>query len=382
MSLRNSILSHSIAGRLVVLLALSAAVPSHAQRAVVVLELPAARRHEMTESLQIALSSRVDVELAAPSTQSLHEYVLSVEFPSGQVAPGELVLRRRDAVPAFRARLTHAWDVVDPRAVGAVALNLVESSMTEPESSVAESVASRAELDPAGVDEPERTAPATAEPLPEASADPSPEEATENAAPALEATPAPEPRGDSPDAVDAVDAVDAANDLADDSERRLSCGLCSDFVLQAGLSFTYGPASTRGVRGELAFYARLNGWASVGLRFSGGGGYSSVEGGLVDGVIGAPSVMVSHRIPLRRPSFGVELGVHAEAAIGLSFTERNREDDAVAFGLGVGAFAAFELGRSHGIAIDYTFSTFGMGGRSVRNQGALSLLYTRRWGAR
>ncbi|MCZ7687149.1 MAG: hypothetical protein M5U28_53775 [Sandaracinaceae bacterium] len=189
---------------------------------------------------------------------------------------------------AARAMTPQAWDVVDPRVVAVVAASLLEPG---------------AEVAPIEAAEEGASAPAPREPV------------DSPAAPSSARAPSPPPAA--PVLPEPAHAALVEPELGRAQGART-------FSLWAGLGI--GHRNGSGLREsvsftvQLAFYARLSDWASIGLRLRPGFGYSSIEGALVTGSVGLPSFAVSFREPLGTAA-AIELGVHAEGNLALEWRE-------------------------------------------------------------
>lgn len=331
----------------VVTLALPSAASAQDWR--VLARLPEERRAEVLAALRVELAGRATVtEGEAPGDEPTDAamraqaggftHVAWVVFPGGILAPAEVRVLDVSRASAARAMTPQAWDVVDPRVVAVVAASLLEPG---------------AEVAPI-----ERaSAPAPTAPV--------------------EAPPSPAP-------VAPVLAEPARAELAEPELGRPRAARTFSLWLGLGVAHTENhpslpPSATVGGMGQTAFYARVGEWASLGLRLRASGGYSSIEGGIVQASVGLPSVMISHRVPLGTAAT-LELGVHAEGNLYLDWVENRRiGSDNLSFGLGIGAFAVLELGRANGIALDYTVELYGLGGVDTWLWGSATLSYVGRW---
>lgn len=314
---------------------------ARADDAVVLAIFPAERREEMTAALRLELAGRATlVEAAAldgsETTRDIRAiaeahgatHVVWIVFPSGLLAPAEVrVLDLARSAPAH-ATTPEAWDVVDARVVAVLASSVMDAAPAEP--AVVEGPVIASVVVP---ETPEAAAPSE------------------------------------PAAAPAAPAIVAARDPR--AARR--------FSLMLGPSFTYitspGAPVALGAATDLAFYARLSEWASIGMRLRFGGvGYSSLSGVLVSGALGVPSILVSFREPLGTAAM-IELGVHVEG--GLFFYGNNASE--WSFGLGGGGSATIELGASQGIQLDYTIDLYGFGTAGSYGWGALTLGYVARF---
>ncbi len=330
--------------------ALPAAV--RADDVVVLVLFPSERRAEMTAALRLELAGRATLvedpaidgqEATASALRALAEahgatHVVWVVFPTGVLGPAEIrVLDLARPAPAH-ATTPEAWDVVDARVVAVLASSVMDASTST------------------------SALPAAAPALP-AAAPVTPDVAP---TPALAPAPPPEP-------------IALETDPEDEVETPTDPRAARHFSLVLGPSFAHvsapGQPTRLGPATDLAFYARLTEWASVGVRLRlGGVGFSSLEGVLVSGAVGVPSILVSFREPLGTAAM-VELGVHAEG--GFFFYGRNASE--WSFGLGVGAMATVELGAQQGIQIDYTLDLYGFGTTGSYGWGALTLAYVLRF---
>lgn len=311
--------------------------------------LPGERRAEMTAALRLELAGRatlLEPEAAFDpeiTTAALREraaaagatHVVWISFPGGVLAPAEvrvLDLARSDAAHGMTPQ---AWDVVEPRVVAVLVGSLMDAAAAPP------ALPSEV-IDPAPPTEPAPPPPTPVE-----------------AAPPEEEPPA------------------APADTR--AARRYSIGFLTGWSYRSVPDLSnYDSFST-----TVSFYGRASEWLSLGVRLQITGigvstyvasdGTSSTEVG-VNGVVGAPSLMVSFREPLGTVAM-LELGVHAEP--GLYFYARSISQ--WSFGLGVGAFANLDLGVHNAITLDFTVSAFGFGEVGAQFWGALSLGYTYRW---
>ncbi|MFO0710488.1 MAG: hypothetical protein U0353_11650 [Sandaracinus sp.] len=150
------------------------------------------------------------------------------------------------------------------------------------------------------------------------------------------------------------------------------------FSLLAGAGFSHGD-SGESFSPELGFYGRLTDWASIGLRLRGGLGVSSLEGTSVGLALAAPSVRLHFREDLSWWA-SLELGLHVDGGLALDWRESRRVgSDRVLFGLGVGAFVTLELGEVSSVCLDYTLTSYGLGGTDVTLQGSVTLSYVARF---
>ncbi|MBZ0119355.1 MAG: hypothetical protein K8H88_20355, partial [Sandaracinaceae bacterium] len=138
-----------------------------------------------------------------------------------------------------------------------------------------------------------------------------------------------------------------------------------------------GGETTWALASQAALYGRMNEWSSLGLRFRGAAGFSSVQGALLRLTLGFPSIAVSFREPLGTAS-AIELGMHAEGGLHIDASE-GAVAERLLFGFGVGAFVTLELGAANGLQLDYTLEAFGFGDRGASITGNVSLAYVHRW---
>ncbi len=340
----------------VVTLALPAAASAQDWR--VLARLPEERRAEVLAALRVELAGRATVaEGEAPGDEPTDAamraqaggftHVAWVVFPGGILAPAEVRVLDVSRASAARAMTPQAWDVVDPRVVAVVAASLLEPG---------------AEVAPIEQAEESASAPAPSEP------------ADSPAAPSSARAPSPPPAA--PVLPEPAHAALVEPELGRGQRART-------FSLWAGLGIAHrngsGLRETVSSTVQLALYARLSDWASIGLRLRPGFGYSSIEGALVTGSVGLPSFAVSFREPLGTVA-AIELGVHAEGNLALEWRENPTwRENRLSFGLGVGAFAVLELGRANAIALDYTVEVYGLGGVEAWVWGSATLSYVGRW---
>jgi hypothetical protein len=317
----------------------------------VLARLPRERRAEMMAALRVELAGRgtlvegealgddaTDAAVRADAGDATH--IVWVVFPGGLLAPPEVRVLDVTRSSAARAMAPQAWDVVEPRVVAVVAASLLDASEAPGAASTAEAAPEVAPTDLAP-DEPTPTAPGV---------------------PALVT---PEPLALAPPARVARPA------------RRFS------LWLGVGVAHSRQPwrlvPEDVGATTQLAFYARMSEWASLGLRLRAWFGFSSIEGAGVLGSIGLPSILVGFRESLGTAA-AIELGVHAEGYLSLDWAEnRHSGADRLSFGLGAGAFVALELGRANGLALDYTIEIYGLGGTETWSFGSATLSYVHRW---
>lgn len=308
--------------------------------------LPVERRAEMMAALRLELAGRAtvlepnagfDPEVTVAALRDAAgrvgaTHVVWVTFPTGVLSPAEVRVLDLSRADAAHGMTPQAWDVVEPRVVAVLLGSLMDAASVPSVAAPPVAVATAPETIPS----------------------PPPDDAP------------PTPPGDAL-------VLDEPALLADPrAARRFSVSFLT------GVSYRTIPGAADEPSSfvtTMAFYGRMNEWASIGLRVQGSGiGYSDLEGFTATGVIAAPSLMVSFREPLGTVAM-LELGVHAEP--GLYFYGRNVGQ--WSFGLGVGAFANLDLGAHNAITLDFTLSTFGFGEVGPQFWGSLALGYTYRW---
>lgn len=323
-------------------LLLSIATPLASAQDRVLAHLPSERRAEMLSALRLELAARGTLlederpYQAGASLESMREaanargatHVVWVRFPTGVLGPAELLVLDVTRSDAAHGMTPQAWDVVDPRVVAVLAGSLIDAT-------------------------------STAEPAP----------------PAAEVLP------ESPTVVTRVEAAPAISDeplvL---SEPELDPRTARRFSLSAGFGGAHRSSPTSSTELEstamhLTFYGRMSEWASIGLRAQLSAiGASSLEGFLITGAIGVPSILVSFREPLGTAAM-LELGVHAEGG----FYLYGRNVSEWSFGVSVGAVVNLELGAHQGISLDYTLAMFGFGDLGANAWGSFTLDYVARW---
>lgn len=322
--------------------------------------LPDARHEAMASALRLELAARgavVETEVGgAPAGvepgdwRGRATHVGWVSLEGGALAGAEVVVVAVRSSRVARARVSHAWDLVEPRAVSVLVASLVDelSSDDAPSADDASSEGTRAST---GSD-----------------SSPVSERASADGAGANGA------------GSRAEDHLEVAAAKADEP-----CSLCERFTFFSGIGPIWTRADGRWTRSstlELGLYGRVSPWVSIGVRIAGGGGYSSVQGGFVDMRIAAPSVLVSRRIRLGRVLI-LELGVHAEGALYMDYAQHAApESNLLSFGVSAGAILGLDFGERHGLRIDATMGVHGLGGTETATIGAATLLYVRRIGRR